>query len=193
MAKKTKLPLVNRYQAALVEHAARVAQRQNALQIYLATVVAIFGFYFAGTAFGETQSDDAKPQIGVPEFLFWSTLFLSTSVTIIIWMHHHVMQNLCRFMSRCEKFCANEISKDGNGTNELFYFYDPDRDSLRGFHSRQRLLHRVLLSIMFILPCIAAAAITYNDIGHVGMMVGLFVLGIATMAAYADLHRDNGA
>lgn len=42
-----KLALVNRYHGAWLEQSTRVAQRQNVIQIYLASVTALFGFYFA--------------------------------------------------------------------------------------------------------------------------------------------------
>jgi len=63
-----KLPLVNRYHAAWIEHGTRVAQRQNAIQIYMASVTALLAFYFSGI--GTSKDPQIANETGKALFLF---------------------------------------------------------------------------------------------------------------------------
>jgi heme/copper-type cytochrome/quinol oxidase subunit 4 len=183
-----KLPLVNRYHAAWIEHGTRVAQRQNAVQIYLASVTALFGLYFSGIG----QSDGKDSEIGIGHFLFFGTTFLSIAGTSLVWMHHRVMQNLCAFMARCERCAVDEIRQSAaQNSEDLFYFYDYSTKKLQGFHAWQRLLHRIILSAIFVTPPFAAIYLVSRHL-NIWTIIGCVVLLIAvTMVPYMDLNRDK--
>jgi len=185
-----KLPLVNRYHAAWIEHGTRVAQRQNAIQIYMASVTALLAFYFSGI--GTSKDPQIANETGKALFLFLGTLFLSVAGTVLVWMHHRVMQNLCAFMARCEKHAEDEIRQQStNQSDDLFYFYQPTEKKLHGFHAGQRLLHRIILTIIFAVPPVAATVAAYNTIPAWIIIVGLVGLTILTAIPYMDLYRDT--
>ncbi|MFO0979701.1 MAG: hypothetical protein U0996_25100 [Planctomycetaceae bacterium] len=183
-----KLPLINRYHAAWIEHGTRVAQRQNAIQIYMASVAALFALSFAGV----DRTKEGGNFSGIGHFLFLGTLFLSVAGTILVWMHHRVMQNLCAFMARCERHAAEEIKQlSTSASDDLFYFYQPSTNKLHGFHAGQRLLHRVMLSIIFDVPPFAAAFIVSSHLNMWTIIFGLIALAVVTMIPYMDLYRDT--
>ena len=95
------LPLGSRYSAAWIEHGTRVTQRQNCIQIYLASAGIVFGFYALA---------DAEKQKAMAPLLMVGVSFLTIASAMLIHMHLRVMQRLCDFMMRCEKHaCASPL------------------------------------------------------------------------------------
>ena len=87
------LPLINRYHAAWLEHGTRIAQRQNIVQVYLATAGIIFGFYFHNSG-----SSSSGPDINY--FLLFGVTLLTVVCTLLLSMHYQVIQKLCGFMTK---------------------------------------------------------------------------------------------
>jgi hypothetical protein len=183
------LPLINRYHAAWIEHGTRITQRQNVVQIYLATIGLIFGFYF------NIVSADTKSGVGVNEFLLLSVMFMSASHAALIWVHNRVIQNLCRFMMRCEFHCREEISGQGESADDLFYFLDAraGRQQVHEFHSSQRFLHRLIVALVFGAVQLAAIVITWEKVDLGWSIFGIVLLPVSAFALYSKRHLDIGA
>jgi hypothetical protein len=144
------LSLINRYHAAWLEHGTRITQRQNVIQIYLATAGIIFGFYFHATTNSTGQTE------AISYFLLLGITFLSLSHASMIWMHNRVIQNLCSFMMKCEKHFQSAIKAEGGDTNDLFYFFDANNGKVPPFHVKQRIMNRIVSSIIFAVVILTA-------------------------------------
>lgn len=140
------LPLINRYQAAWVEHATRVAQRQNVVQIYLTAIGVFYGFWFT------------KPGDMTSLYLVIGISFLSLCSSVLMAMHNRVMQKLSEFMKDCEHAAADMISGQctDSGTKELFYFSNRGTTEVQTFHLRQRLFQRLVLALIFTIANLGA-------------------------------------
>jgi hypothetical protein len=131
------LTLAARYQAAWAEHTARVAQRQNVLEFYLATAGVIFGYWFLSG-----KRDDLDVFVAV------SVTITTCCASLLMSIHNRVLQHLCNFMKDCERACAVSIRGCGEAKVDLFYFWKDGTDEVDDFHRHQRYFHRAVLALI---------------------------------------------
>jgi len=180
------IPLGNRYSSAWLEHSTRIAQRQNVVQIYITATGVMFGFFFS--------KSPLEPDSNVYLFLIVGVTFLTVVCSVFLWLHHRVMQHLLTFMKDCEQQAAAEQAKSsGNHTKYLFYFCSQtDNKNVDSFHSTQRCIHRIVLSLILIAANSYAIALCWDHVENKYSIVAIIILVAAVICPYFDLSRDSG-
>jgi hypothetical protein len=185
----TAIDLNTRYAAAWLEHNTRVEQRQNAIQLFLATAAGIFGFYF----FGIPKHEDA-----LAWFLLIGVSSVSFFTSLLLWMHHRVIQHLTTFLRQCE-LAAGNIAQEGKDGCHLFYWADPkDDDCVEPFHYKQRFLHRCVLACILLAPTFAAFYLAIPRLAQggelskwAGLGASIVFTGLTVAILFSNLNLDK--
>jgi hypothetical protein len=173
------LPLANRYSAAWIEHGTRVAQRQSVIQMYLTAAGVIFGFWFT-----------SKNRDDLSTFFTIAVTALTLSSASLIWMHNRVMQHLTWFMKNCEQYASKSIKACGPSI-DLFYFSHDGSDTVKSFHSTQRTLHRIVLSVILATTNLSAIVFTWNKIHPIISAMCLLSVAAAIIILFLNLRDDR--
>ncbi len=161
--------------------------RQSLMQVYAAAVAALFAVYFA--------KDDIKY---TDIFLSFVASF-SLACSAVLYTHHRVMQRLQALMTRCERYAQEDITLQGKGTTELFYFYDPDIKRMANFHVYQKRIQRLIFAAIFLGACMAAISVVWRQASAKGDFVDFWPLeltvvltALSTLLPFLDMQEHDG-
>lgn len=152
--------LNQRHHAAWLEHGARMAQRQNAVQIFIGSSIVVFGF-----ALQEPTALSGKVYtvrswvvgVGIPVL----ALFAGS----LIALHNAVILRLVDYMKGIENFLSESIEAP-----QQRYFSIATTGRVAPGHARHRFWHRVLLASIIFITNLSAVLLSALEFGAYGLL-----------------------
>lgn len=170
-----------RYAGAWHEVNARIAQRQNALNIYVSLASGIVGILFAASRAGVGRLENSAPSF------VWLLPVISVAFAFLNYKHDVTIALLRRFMAECEQLNRDkhpELLLVGYNSSS---FYMELADGARKFHD---VSSAALILLFNVIGAVVAFASSADNFAHsvwpmvVYFGVALFAMWLVTRASW---------